>query len=184
MLLGLQQSLTPSRNNGFLNMLRLMQKKALELSMEAEKGEGSLASSNPAGREDGGVVNLSSGLSENPVESSESENRVTSPNLWSNANGSNSGALGSRGTRIREKLEKELSPVELQVEDVSYQHAGQAGVRGSYGETHFNVRVVSKAFEGKSLVKRHRLVYDLLQAELQTGLHALSIVAKTPSEVE
>lgn len=88
--------------------------------------------------------------------------------------------------RIREKLEKELNPVELEVEDVSYQHAGHAAVRGSAGadgETHFNLRVVSDAFQGKSLVKRHRMVYDLLQEELQSGLHALSIVAKTPAEV-
>lgn len=182
-LLGLQQSLTPSRNNGFLNMLRLMQKKALELSMEAEKGEGSFARSNSAAREDGSLGNSSGGLNESTVTSSESENRVTGSNSGGNADGSNSGGLGSRGTRIREKLEKELSPVELQVDDVSYQHAGHAGVRGSDGETHFNVRVVSEAFEGKSLVKRHRLIYDLLQDELQTGLHALSIVAKTPSEV-
>jgi stress-induced morphogen len=96
---------------------------------------------------------------------------------------SNSGALGSRGVRIKEKLERELSPVELEVEDISYQHAGHAGARGSDGETHFNVKVVSKEFEGKSSVKRHRLVYGLLQEELQSGLHALSIVAKTPSEV-
>lgn len=91
--------------------------------------------------------------------------------------------LGGRGRRIKEKLEKELNPVELQVGDVSYQHAGHAGARGSNGETHFNLRVVSEEFEGKSLVKRHRLIYNLLQEELQNGLHALSIVAKTPSEV-
>ena len=96
---------------------------------------------------------------------------------------SNSGGLGSRGMRIKEKLERELSPVAIEVEDISYQHARLASVRGSDGETHFNVKVVSKEFEGKSLVKRHRLVYGLLQDELQSGLHALSIVAKTPSEV-
>jgi stress-induced morphogen len=97
--------------------------------------------------------------------------------------GSNSEGLGSRGLRIREKLEKELSPVELEVDDISYQHAGHAGVRGSDGETHFNVKVVSKEFGGKSLVKRHRLIYNLLQEELESGLHAWSIVAKTPDEV-
>ena len=35
-LLGLGQSLTPSRTNGFMNMLRLMQKKTLEAFMAAE----------------------------------------------------------------------------------------------------------------------------------------------------
>jgi len=35
-MLGLRQSLTASRNSGFLNMLKLMQKKALKLYMEAE----------------------------------------------------------------------------------------------------------------------------------------------------
>ncbi|KAK0585458.1 hypothetical protein LWI29_028821 [Acer saccharum] len=59
-------------------------------------------------------------------------------------NGTNLGGLGSKGMRIREKLEKELRPVELEVEAISYQHAGRAGVRGSYGETHFNVKIVSE----------------------------------------
>lgn len=98
--------------------------------------------------------------------------------------GSDSGAIENRASRMREKLEKELEPVELVIEDVSYQHAGHAGMKGrsSDEETHFNVKIVSKGFEGMNLVKRHRLVYDLLREELDSGLHALSIVSKTPSE--
>lgn len=165
-LLGLQQSLTPSRNNGFLNMLKLMQKKALQLYVEAEKGE--IPSSEPSAVEesrngDGG--NGGALVSEDVKE----ETGVSS-------------VLGSRGKRIKEKLEKELRPVAVNVDDISHQHAGHAGVKGSDGETHFNVEVISEEFEGKSLVKRHRMVYSLLQDELQSGLHALSIVAKTPSE--
>ncbi|XP_062078991.1 sufE-like protein 1, chloroplastic/mitochondrial [Humulus lupulus] len=181
-LLGLQQSLTPSRNNGFLNMLKLMQKKALELYIEAEKGVGS---SNSESKFDNNGESSGLGLKselgiENKQEKVVESKPATSVRIESD---SNSGSLGSRGMRIKERLEKELSPVDLEVEDVSYQHAGHAGVRGSDGETHFNVRIVSKEFEGKSSVKRHRLIYTLLQEELQSGLHALSIVAKTPSEV-
>ncbi|KAF7145211.1 hypothetical protein RHSIM_Rhsim04G0009700 [Rhododendron simsii] len=177
-LLGLQQSLTPSRNNGFLNMLKLMQKKALQLYVEAEKG---------------GELSSLSMSAENPVEDLDSGSKVGisigdlklgKSEVAADGSDSNSDGLGSRGERIKEKLEAGLSPTELKVDDISYQHAGHEGVRGSDGETHFNVKVVSKEFEGKSLVKRHRLIYDLLQDELQSGLHALSIVAKTPSEVD
>ncbi|KAG7595309.1 BolA-like superfamily [Arabidopsis thaliana x Arabidopsis arenosa] len=71
--------------------------------------------------------------------------------------GSDSGAIENRASRMREKLQKELEPVELVIEDVSYQHAGHAGMKGrTDGETHFNVKIVSKGFEGMNLVKRHR----------------------------
>ncbi|CAN8326014.1 unnamed protein product [Cochlearia groenlandica] len=185
-LLGLQQSLSPSRNNGFLNMLKLMQKKALHLAVKSEEdtscreiSEPSLTSTHEENDQTSVVetdLDSNSGL----VEDLGSEKTETSES------GLNVVALGSRGMRIRERLEKELNPVKLEVEDVSYQHAGHAAVRGSAGadgETHFNLRIVSEGFQGKSLVKRHRMVYDLLQKELQSGLHALSIVAKTPSEV-
>lgn len=183
-LLGLQQSLTPSRNNGFLNMLKLMQRKGLELLIEAEKGSGSSSSGQVVS--DG--LSSQAGSSEKPVDNSISDSKVDE-NLGVGSSSlkggeESSSGLGSRGMRIREKLKRELSPVVLEVEDVSYQHAGHAGVRGSDGETHFNLRIVSKEFEGTSLVKRHRLIYGLLDEELQSGLHALSIVAKTPSEVE
>ncbi len=53
----------------------------------------------------------------------------------------------------------------LSIEDNSAQHAGHAAMRavagkagGSSGETHFRVEIVSDAFEGKTLVQRHRAV--------------------------
>ncbi|KAG7621889.1 BolA-like superfamily [Arabidopsis suecica] len=185
-LLGLQQSLSPSRNNGLLNMLKLMQKKALHLEVKGEEdsssGESSESSfvSIPETKDEANVPEVDLESKPDLVEDLGTEK------IDDSESGSNVVALGSRGMRIREKLEKELDPVELEVEDVSYQHAGHAAVRGSAGddgETHFNLRIVSDAFQGKSLVKRHRLIYDLLQDELKSGLHALSIVAKTPAEV-
>ncbi|KAI3810179.1 hypothetical protein L1987_19789 [Smallanthus sonchifolius] len=166
-LLGLQQNLTPSRNNGFLNMLKLMQKKAFTLFVEAEKG---------IELEVKDVEKVELDLKfENPIENSKINDDDGALDV---------GLLGSRGERILEILKRELAPDELEVKDVSYQHAGHAGVRGSYdGETHFELKVVSREFEGKSMVKRHRLVYSLLEDELQSGLHALSIDAKTPTEI-
>ncbi|PRQ35008.1 putative BolA protein [Rosa chinensis] len=205
--LGLQQSLSPGRNNGFLNMLNLMQKKAEDLVSGSDSVD--LGLNSQVGGIEGSSVGLSS--NENAEQLSSTSEKISilgsringgieSVNVESRSEGnvkelevvgsvsneeeSNSGDLGGRGKRIKEALERELSPVELEVEDISYQHVGHAGVRGSGdGETHFNVRVVTKAFEGKSMIKRHRLIYGLLQEELQSGLHALSIEAKTPAEV-
>ncbi|KAF7112179.1 hypothetical protein RHSIM_RhsimUnG0255300 [Rhododendron simsii] len=149
--------MTPSRNNGFLNMLRLMQKTALQVYVEAKKG-GELASE----------LSCLSMSEENLVEDSDSGSKVGigigdlklgKSEVAAADLGSNSDGLGSRGERIKEKLEAGLSPTELKVDEISCQHAGHECVRGSDGETHFNVKVVSKEFEGKSLVKRHRLNY-------------------------
>lgn len=90
--------------------------------------------------------------------------------------------LLSRASRIKSKLQSVLEAKFLEVEDVSYQHTGHAAVKDNANETHFNVKVVSGKFDGQNLVKRHRMVYDALADELESGLHALSIVAKTPKE--
>jgi len=50
------------------------------------------------------------------------------------------------------------------------------------GETHFKVVVVSASFEGMKPLERHRAVNEALAEELGSGVHALSIVAKTEKQ--
>lgn len=88
---------------------------------------------------------------------------------------------------IREKLNAALSPQRLEIEDDSWRHAGHHHEGGMDaqpgGETHFNLMVVSAAFEGQSRVSRQRTVNGLLKEELAGPIHALSIKALAPSEI-
>ncbi|KAF9406972.1 hypothetical protein HW555_012842 [Spodoptera exigua] len=78
---------------------------------------------------------------------------------------------------IRNKLLTLLDAKHLDVINESYMHNVPKGA-----ETHFKVVVVSDKFEGLPLIKRHRLINEILKDELQSGVHALSIVAKTPQQ--
>jgi BolA protein len=83
--------------------------------------------------------------------------------------------------RIRTTLTQGLAPERLDVIDESALHAGHAGaVPGK--TTHVRVHIVSAAFNGKSRIERHRLVNDLLAAEIAAGLHALAIEARAAGE--
>ncbi|WP_228076546.1 BolA family protein [Novilysobacter ciconiae] len=81
---------------------------------------------------------------------------------------------------IRAAIEAALAPVSVSVEDDSARHAGHAGARDGRG--HFNVEVVSDAFRGLAPLARHRRVYEAVGAMMETDIHALSIVARTPDE--
>jgi stress-induced morphogen len=81
--------------------------------------------------------------------------------------------------RIEEKLRSSFHPSVLQVKNESGSHSVPAG-----SETHFKVVVVAESFRGRSLVERHRLVYEALGDEIRRGVHALSIVSRTPDEWE
>jgi acid stress-induced BolA-like protein IbaG/YrbA len=49
---------------------------------------------------------------------------------------------------------------------------------------HFNALIVSAAFEGKSRVARHQLVYAALGERMREEVHALSMRTLTPAEYE
>ena len=53
-----------------------------------------------------------------------------------------------------------------------------------YEDAHFAAVVVSPAFEGKSLVQQHQLVYDALEGHMTTDIHALEMKTYTPEEYE
>jgi acid stress-induced BolA-like protein IbaG/YrbA len=49
---------------------------------------------------------------------------------------------------------------------------------------HFEAIVVSDAFDGKSRIQRHQLVYQTLGDRMREEIHALSIKTYTPQEWE
>ncbi|MES2030974.1 MAG: BolA family protein [Pseudomonadota bacterium] len=82
---------------------------------------------------------------------------------------------------ITKKLTEAFAPQRLDVTDESHLHAGHMGHRPE-GETHFRVNIVSEAFEGKSRIDRHRMINELLAAELAGTVHALALKPQTPKE--
>jgi stress-induced morphogen len=81
-----------------------------------------------------------------------------------------------RADRLLEIL-KSFDPVHCELINESDSHSGPPG-----RETHFKLLIVSAHFENLSRVDRQRLIYQKLNSEMQTGLHALSLRALTPQE--
>ncbi len=90
-------------------------------------------------------------------------------------------AVQSRAARLEALLRQAFSPSLLRVADDSARHAGHAGAQPG-GETHYNVLVVSAAFRGMNRVARSRAVHTVLAPEFAGGMHALSLVLRTPEE--
>lgn len=85
--------------------------------------------------------------------------------------------------RITSILGKELTPIYLDVTDFSESHRGHTGYREG-GESHFSVVIVADAFSGKSVIDRHKMIYALLEQELRTHIHALTLKTLTADEAE
>lgn len=81
---------------------------------------------------------------------------------------------------LRARLLDALDPLWLQIDDESAQHAGHVGAQG--GASHLRVTIVATKFENLTKVARHRLVYDSCADLMHARIHALAIVALTPTE--
>jgi BolA protein len=81
---------------------------------------------------------------------------------------------------IRRALTEAFTPELLEIIDNSAAHAGHAGARSGGG--HYYITIVAEAFDGKSLVQRHQLIYKALGDLMKQEIHALGINAISPSE--
>ena len=81
---------------------------------------------------------------------------------------------------IRDCLQTEFTPIELDIIDESHLHAGHSGHGGA---GHFKVRLVSEKFNGQTPIVRHRMVYAALDKMMKTEIHALSIDAVAQNEI-
>ena len=76
-------------------------------------------------------------------------------------------------SKIRKKIESNLDVEFLQIINNSNLHRGH---RESSGEdSHFELIIKSKEFNGKSLIDCHRLINLILKEEFEMGLHSVSI---------
>ncbi len=82
--------------------------------------------------------------------------------------------------RIEAILRERFAPTRLEIRDDSARHAGHAGAASGGG--HFEVVIVSAAFEGKSLLDRHRMVNDALREMIGREIHALGLKTLAPAE--
>jgi len=71
---------------------------------------------------------------------------------------------------LRQRLESTFPGAEISISDLTG------------GSDHFDVKIISTDFAGKSLIQRHRMVYAPLQDVMGGALHALALTTKTPEE--
>ncbi len=82
---------------------------------------------------------------------------------------------------IQDKIEQKLADaIDLQHLEVVNESRNHNVPTGS--ESHFKVVLVSEAFQGISLVARHRQVNRVLSHELANDIHALAIHTYTEGE--
>ncbi len=82
---------------------------------------------------------------------------------------------------IEARLREALTPESLMITDDTAAHAGHRGE--ALGRGHYAVTIVSRRFEGRPLLARHRLVYEVLGELMGREIHSLRIEALAPNEL-
>lgn len=84
--------------------------------------------------------------------------------------------------KIETQLQGIFSPCSIKIFDHSELHSNHYTRENSKEPSHLKIIIISSKFEGMAKIARHKLVYNALKDELNTSLHALTLLTLTPEE--
>lgn len=84
---------------------------------------------------------------------------------------------GNKQQYLIDLFTEKFSPYYLDVVNESHLHASNKGEN-----SHFKLIIVTDKFKNMPLIQRHRLIYQLLEPELATEIHALALHLYTVNE--
>ena len=82
---------------------------------------------------------------------------------------------------IKNRLQKNMDLEHFEIKDFTGRHLNHKLHEGGF---HLEAIIVSKDFEDKGLIDRHRLVYESVGDLMKHEIHALSMKTLTPDEWE
>ena len=82
---------------------------------------------------------------------------------------------------IKKRLENRLDLIHFEIKDFTGRHLNHKLHEGGF---HLETTIVSDNFIDKTLIERHRLVYDAMGELMKHEIHALSMKTLTKSEWE
>ena len=80
---------------------------------------------------------------------------------------------------IKKRLEEKLDLIHFEIKDFTGRHLNHKLHEGGF---HIETTIVSNSFTDKSLIERHRIVYDAMGELMKHEIHALSMKTLTKAE--
>ena len=82
---------------------------------------------------------------------------------------------------IKKRLEEKLDLIHFEIKDFTGRHLNHKLHEGGF---HLETTIVSDDFTNKTLIERHRVVYDAMGELMKHEIHALSMKTLTRDEWE
>ena len=82
---------------------------------------------------------------------------------------------------IKKRLDENLDLIHFEIKDFTGRHLNHKLHEGGF---HLETTIVSDNFADKSLIERHRIVYDAMGELMKHEIHALSMKTLTKAEWE